>query len=85
MSENLASELIQAQMKAHADLRSDVSVLNVEVKRLHEEIRELKEAQKELMQFMYQTEGGKAWLFGLLSVASGLGSIIGGVVTYVLK
>jgi hypothetical protein len=81
----LASDLLQAHMRAHADLRSEVSVLNVEVKRLHDEIRELKNAQKELMQFMYGMQGGRAWLFGLLSIASGIGSILGGVVTYVLK
>lgn len=78
----LASDILQAHMRAHADLRADVSVLNVEVKRLHEEIKELKEAQKELIQWMYNTQGGKKALFGLLTVAASLGTVLGGFLTH---
>lgn len=54
----------------------DIAILRAELAVLHEDIKELKEATKKLEQFMYKFEGGKAWMFGLLTIAGVLGASI---------
>jgi len=54
-------------------LEAEVSHLKDQVRELKEELREIKKDQKELLAFVYQAQGGKKYLFGLLSVAVTLG------------
>lgn len=60
----------------------EVKVLRAEVLGLKEDILELKDEQKELIEFMYRFEGGKASLFALLTVSATVGALISSIVGF---
>lgn len=62
------------------ELNLEVKVLRAELHSLKEDIEELKKDQKELIEFMYKFEGGKASLFALLTVSAAMGAIISSIV-----
>jgi hypothetical protein len=62
--------------------KEDVAVLRTEIHELKEDLKELKASTKRLEVFMYQFEGGKAWMFGLITVAAALGAIVTNVFKY---
>lgn len=68
-----------------SSLEAKVTVLEVELRLVHRELKELKESQKELIEFMHKIQGGKAWLTGMILTASSLGAIITSFGTYLFK
>jgi hypothetical protein len=60
----------------------EVKVLRTELKSLADDVQELKETNKELLEFMYKFEGGKASLFALLTVSAAVGAIISSIVGF---
>ena len=52
-------------------------VIKAELDGIKEDIQELKSSTRRLEQFMYQFEGGKAWMFALLAIAGTLGALFG--------
>lgn len=62
------------------NVKHDIRALELDMKEIknlyRSDIRELKESIKSLEKFMYKTEGGRLWLFSLLTVASTLGGTI---------
>lgn len=63
-------------MAVTTHLEAKVSVLEAELRGVYRELKELKEIQRDLVEFMYKVEGGKAWLFGLLAIAGTLGGVL---------
>ena len=58
----------------------DIRSLESDVKDIRDlyksDLRELKDSIKSLERFMYRTEGGRVWLFSLLTAASALGGTL---------
>jgi hypothetical protein len=54
-------------------LEVEIQNLKDQIKELKDELKEIKKDQKELLAFVYQAQGGKKYLLGLLSVAVTLG------------
>lgn len=65
--------------------KEDVAVLRSELSELRRDIHELKDSNKRLEKFMYQFEGGKAWMFGLLTIAAAFGAIFSNVFKYMFS
>ena len=62
-------------------VKSDLEVVKVKIDVMADDIKEIKESQKEVTRFMLRHQGGTAWFFGALTVAATLG----GLVTYLLN
>lgn len=58
------------------DFHVELSYLKAQMKTVREDIAELKASQKELTRFMYNIQGGKAWLFSLLAIAGTIGGFV---------
>lgn len=54
----------------------EVAILRTEILELKQDILDLRNSNRRLEQFMYRFEGGKAWMFGLLAIASAIGALI---------
>lgn len=78
-----------------SELKSDISVLKTEMSwvrnelkdfklNISEDLRSVERTNNELLKFMYKYQGGKAWLFGLMTVAGTVGALFSAVVTYIL-
>ena len=66
-------------------LKTDSIILEERLKDIHEDMAELRSQNKQLIEFMYKFQGGKSWLFGLLTVSAAAGSLISGLVGFFFK
>lgn len=60
----------------------EVAVVRAELHEIRQDIQELKDSNKKLEKFMYQFEGGKAWMFALLAIAATMGGILSSLGKY---
>lgn len=63
------------------EVNLEVKVLRAELKNVIQDIREIKQSQKEQERFMYEFKGGKKWLFSILTLSAALG----GAVTHIFS
>lgn len=66
-------------------LHEELGALKAKIENVEEDLAEIKSTNKQLLAFMYRMEGGKAWLFGLLTLSATVGSLISGIVGFVFK
>jgi hypothetical protein len=56
-------------------VKSDIAVVKVNVEHMADDIREIKENQREFNHYMLATKGARAWAVGFLSIAVALGAV----------
>ena len=59
------------------EVQQDVAVLKTEIHFLREEVKELKETNKQLLEFMQSVKAGKAVLFSMIGIAATVGGLVG--------
>lgn len=65
-----------------SDVNRELGVIITKLKALESEVRDLKETNKILLEFMYRVQGGKAWLAGLFVSASAIGALFSNIASH---
>ena len=61
------------------DVHLEIGLLKAEIRNLSSDVKEIKEEQKQFVQFMHQIKGGKSWLFAMITVAGIMGALLNNI------
>ena len=81
-------------MSSTNSLEVDIGILKTELHNICSDLKDIKESQqrdihelranqKLLLEFMYKVQGGKAWLFSLLTISAAVGALLSAFITFI--
>jgi hypothetical protein len=63
----------------------ELGIIKTELDSVTRDIRELRQSQKELLEFMNKIEGGKTWVIAMFLIASSISAIFTSMLTHFIK
>lgn len=70
-------------VKTSANVYFEMGIIKTDLHNLKDDMKELRREQKELLEFMYKVEGGKAWMISMLLIAGSIGGFATALAKYI--